>query len=348
MVSFFPESTLWNALKTVNPPEAREDIVALKWVQHISQEGEKVKLLLEIPIEHAKNAKLLEAEIELALKKLPNVKTVQVAVTSHGPKPHITPQSASRPIPGVSHLVAIASGKGGVGKSTTALNLALALSDLSLKVGLLDLDIYGPSLPHLLRRSEKPISLDGKTMEPLEVHGIKCMSMGFLMPPEKAAIWRGPMVHSAVQQMLHQVNWGTLDLLLLDMPPGTGDVALSLSQTAPLTGAIMVSTPQELALLDVRRAIEMFRKVGVPILGFIENMSYFACPACGTTSHIFHHHGAKAEASQQRIPFLGEIPLSEEIRQACDAGEPLFKERPKADILEIYRTIAHKLWDGLV
>ncbi|MGL5784484.1 MAG: P-loop NTPase [Alphaproteobacteria bacterium] len=347
MVSFSHETALWNALKTIKPPEAREDIVTLKWVQHLDQEGEKVKLLLEMPTEHAKNAKFLETEIELTLKKLPNVKTVQVVITSHAPKPHAASQNAPRPIPGISHLIAIASGKGGVGKSTTALNLALALSDLSLKVGLLDLDIYGPSLPHLVRRSEKPISLDGKTMEPLEAHGIKCMSMGFLMPPEKAAIWRGPMVHSAVQQMLHQVNWGTLDLLLLDMPPGTGDVALSLSQIAPLTGAVMVSTPQDLALLDVRRAIEMFRKVRVPILGLIENMSYFACPSCGTTSHIFHHHGAKAEASQQGVPFLGEIPLSQEIRQACDEGEPIFKERPKAHILEIYRSIAHNLWRRL-
>jgi ATP-binding protein involved in chromosome partitioning len=351
MTSFFLESALGDALKTVYPPGSKEDIVTLNWVQHVAQEGKKVSLVLEVPAPHVKDVAFLEAEAAQALKKLPGVETVQIVVTSPSLAPPKSNPAAglasSKPIPGVSHLIAVASGKGGVGKSTTALNLALAFSDLSLKVGLLDLDIYGPSLPHLLGRFEKPMSVDGKTMEPLEAHGITCMSMGFLMPPEKAAIWRGPMVHSAVQQMLHQVNWGTLDLLLLDMPPGTGDVALSLAQLAPLTGAIMVSTPQELALLDVRRAIEMLRKVKVPLLGLIENMSYFACPSCGTTSHIFHHHGAKTEASKQGIPFLGEIPLSEAIRQACDAGKPVFDGRSNSPLLEIYRQIARNVWEKI-
>lgn len=250
-------------------------------------------------------------------------------------------------LPGVRHIVAVASGKGGVGKSTTACNLALALSAQGLKVGLLDADIYGPSVPKLFGLSGKPKVIEERLLAPMEGYGIKVMSIGFLIEPETAMIWRGPMVQSAITQMLREVAWGELDVLVVDMPPGTGDAQLTMAQATPLSGAVIVSTPQDLALIDARRGVTMFRKVAVPILGVIENMATFICPHCGTASHIFGHGGARAEAERLEVPFLGEVPLNMTIRETSDAGRPVVAVDPDGPHARVYREIAQKLWSNL-
>jgi ATP-binding protein involved in chromosome partitioning len=246
-------------------------------------------------------------------------------------------------IPGVAAVIAVASGKGGVGKSTTALNLALGLRDQGLRVGLLDADIYGPSIPRLTGLREKPQLNEAKKMMPLSRFGLAIMSIGFLVEEETAMVWRGPMVMSAITQMLRDVEWGTLDVLVVDMPPGTGDAQLTLAQNVPLKGVVIVSTPQDLALIDARRGIAMFRKVDVPILGIVENMSYFLCPECGTRSDIFGHGGARHEAERLGVTFLGEIPLHMSIREASDAGTPVVNNEPGGVHAEIYRQIGAKV-----
>jgi ATP-binding protein involved in chromosome partitioning len=250
-------------------------------------------------------------------------------------------------LPGVRHIVAVASGKGGVGKSTTACNLALALSAQGLKVGLLDADIYGPSVPKLFGLSGKPRVIEERLLAPMEGYGIKVMSIGFLIEAETAMIWRGPMVQSAITQMLREVAWGDLDILVVDMPPGTGDAQLTMAQATPLSGAVIVSTPQDLALIDARRGVTMFRKVSVPILGVIENMATFVCPNCGHASHIFGHGGARDEAARLDVPFLGEIPLNMTIRESSDAGRPVVAVDPDGPQARVYRDIAAKLWSNL-
>jgi len=241
--------------------------------------------------------------------------------------------------------VAVASGKGGVGKSTTAVNLALALKGLGLAVGLLDADIYGPSQPRMLGISGRPSSPDGKTLSPMENYGIKCMSMGFLVPEDTPTIWRGPMVMGALQQMLRDVAWGELDVLVVDLPPGTGDAQLTMSQQVPLTGAVIVSTPQDIALLDARKGLNMFRRVDVPVFGIIENMSYFICPHCQGRSDIFSHGGARAEAEKLGVDFLGEIPLDMAIRETSDGGRPIVVSQPDSPHSQVYRAIAAKVWE---
>jgi ATP-binding protein involved in chromosome partitioning len=243
--------------------------------------------------------------------------------------------------------VAVASGKGGVGKSTTACNLALALQAQGLKVGLLDADIYGPSVPKLFGLSGKPTVVDNKAMEPMVGYGLKVMSIGFLIEPETAMIWRGPMVQSAITQMLRDVLWGELDVLLVDMPPGTGDAQLTMAQATPLSGAVIVSTPQDLALIDARRGVTMFKKVAVPILGVIENMATFVCPNCGHASHIFGHGGARIEAQRLGVPFLGEVPLNMTIRETSDSGQPVVATDPEGPHAKVYRDIAAQLWANL-
>jgi len=250
-------------------------------------------------------------------------------------------------LPGVRHIVAVASGKGGVGKSTTACNLALALAAQGLKVGLLDADIYGPSVPKLFGLSGKPRVIEERLLAPMEGYGIKVMSIGFLIEAETAMIWRGPMVQSAITQMLREVAWGDLDILVVDMPPGTGDAQLTMAQATPLSGAVIVSTPQDLALIDARRGVTMFRKVSVPILGVIENMATFVCPNCGHASHIFGHGGARDEAARLDVPFLGEIPLNMTIRESSDAGRPVVAVDPDGPQAKVYRDIAAKLWANL-
>ena len=250
-------------------------------------------------------------------------------------------------VPGVGAIIAVASGKGGVGKSTTAINLALALRDLGLSVGVLDADIYGPSLPRLLAIKDKPETIDGKRLKPMERFGLKVMSIGFLIEEETPMIWRGPMVMSALTQMLREVEWGKLDVMVVDMPPGTGDAQLTMAQQVPLAGAIIVSTPQDLALIDARRGIAMFKRVNVPILGIVENMSYFLCPECGTRSDIFGHGGARHEAERLNVPFLGEVPLDMAIRETSDAGEPVVATQPDSAHTAVYHGIAERVRDAL-
>lgn len=298
---------------------------------------------------------------EKAVRAVPGVQSALVALTAEraGGQAGARPQAAAPAaaphahahqanntqsgIPGVDAVIAVASGKGGVGKSTTAVNLALGLRDLGLKVGVLDADIYGPSLPKLLAIKEKPQTIGGKRLKPIERYGLSVMSIGFLIDEETPMIWRGPMVMSALTQMLREVEWGKLDVMVVDMPPGTGDAQLTMAQQVPLKGAVIVSTPQDLALIDARRGIAMFKRVNVPVLGIVENMSYFLCPQCSTRSDIFGHGGAHHEAERQGVPFLGEVPLHMAIREKSDAGLPVVATEPDGPHAKIYRDIAAKV-----
>jgi ATP-binding protein involved in chromosome partitioning len=264
----------------------------------------------------------------------------------HGHPAHPT-DKVQPGIPGVEAVIAVASGKGGVGKSTTAVNLALGLRDQGLKVGMLDADIYGPSLPKLLAIREKPETIGGNRLKPIERYGLTVMSIGFLIDETTPMIWRGPMVMSAITQMLREVEWGKLDLLVVDMPPGTGDAQLTIAQQVPLRGAVIVSTPQDLALIDARRGAAMFNRVNVPVLGIVENMSYFLCPECGTRTDIFGHGGARHEAERLGVPFLGEVPLHMAIREKSDAGTPVVATEPDGPHAKIYRDIAAKVLAGI-
>jgi ATP-binding protein involved in chromosome partitioning len=309
----------------------------------------------------------VRARAEAATRAVPGVQSVLVALTAErasgvgGTAPQRRPQlphATARPregggapspagIPGVTSIIAVASGKGGVGKSTTAVNLALGLRDLGLKVGILDADIYGPSMPKLLAIREKPQTIGGNRLRPIERHGMQVMSIGFLIEEETPMIWRGPMVMSALTQMLREVEWGTLDVMVVDMPPGTGDAQLTMAQQVPLKGAVIVSTPQDLALIDARRGIAMFRRVNVPVLGIVENMSTFICPHCGERSDIFGHGGARAEAERLGVPFLGEVPLHMDIREKSDSGQPVVATVPDGPHAQAYRAIAARVRDGL-
>jgi ATP-binding protein involved in chromosome partitioning len=301
---------------------------------------------------------------EDAVRAVPGVQSALVALTAEraagsanaGP-PQQPPAGASAPrraahpadqgqpgVPGVEAVIAVASGKGGVGKSTTAVNLALGLRDLGLKVGMLDADIYGPSLPKLLAITEKPQTIGGTKLKPIERYGLTVMSIGFLIDEDTPMIWRGPMVMSAITQMLREVEWGKLDIMVVDMPPGTGDAQLTMAQQVPLKGAVIVSTPQDLALIDARRGVAMFKRVNVPVLGLVENMSYFLCPHCGERSDIFGHGGAQKEAERLGVPFLGEVPLHMTIREKSDSGLPVVATEPDGPHAKIYRDIAAKVW----
>ena len=308
---------------------------------------------------------------EQAVRAVPGVTSVMIALTAERagggsgaapPRPQPAARRRRRParrcprvartsgpagIPGVDAIIAVASGKGGVGKSTVAVNLALGLRDLGLKVGILDADIYGPSLPKLLAIREKPETIGGTRLKPIVRHGVPVMSIGFLVEEETPMIWRGPMVMSALTQMLREVEWGTLDVMVVDMPPGTGDAQLTMAQQVPLKGAVIVSTPQDLALIDARRGIAMFRRVNVPVLGIVENMSTFICPHCGTRSDIFGHGGARREAERLGVPFLGEVPLAIDIREKSDAGAPVVATDPNGAHAKIFRDIAARVRDGL-
>lgn len=290
----------------------------------------------------------LRRDIEARLKAVDGVKSVTIVFTAaKAAAPSAPSTAADLPLlPQVRHVVAVASGKGGVGKSTVAVNLAVALARSGLKVGLLDADIYGPSLPKMLGLHTQPPVLNGR-LQPLLAYDIKVMSIGFLVPEEKAMIWRGPMVMGALNQMLGQVDWGALDILLVDMPPGTGDAQLTLVQKAKPSGAVVVSTPQDLALLDARRGVQMFEQVGVNLLGIVENMSYFCCPACGHRAEIFGHGGAKAEAAAINVPFLGEIPLQLAVRQGGDEGKPITVADPSGETAQRFNQIAKTITQAL-
>jgi ATP-binding protein involved in chromosome partitioning len=342
-------------------------------VSAVSVNDGKVFLSINVDASEARAWESVRAAAEAAVRAVPGVTNAMVALTgerkpgSTAPPPHrrapgvppvashrapqpagaASPMSRQAEIPGIAAVIAVASGKGGVGKSTTALNLALGLRDLGLRVGLLDADIYGPSVPRLTGIREKPKLTDDKKMIPIMRFGLAIMSIGFLVEEDTAMIWRGPMVISAITQMLRDVTWGTLDVLVVDMPPGTGDAQLTLAQNVPLKGAVIISTPQDLSLIDARRGLAMFRKVNVPVLGIVENMSYFQCPHCGARSDIFGHGGARHEAERLGVPFLGEIPLHMSIRTTSDSGMPVVESEPDGPHAAIYRAIGAKVRDQL-
>jgi ATP-binding protein involved in chromosome partitioning len=323
----------------------------------------KVFFSLTVDAAAVKSWEPVRKAAEDAVRAIPGVQSVLVALTAErsgasGGRPQqpvgqATPRAAHpadkvQPgIPGVDAVIAVASGKGGVGKSTTAVNLALGLRDLGLKVGMLDADIYGPSLPKLLAIREKPQTIGGTRLKPIERYGLTVMSIGFLIDEETPMIWRGPMVMSAITQMLREVEWGKLDIMVVDMPPGTGDAQLTMAQQVPLKGAVIVSTPQDLALIDARRGVAMFKRVNVPVLGVVENMSYFLCPSCGTRSDIFGHGGAHKEAERLGVPFLGEVPLHMAIREKSDSGLPVVATEPDSPHTQVYRAIASKVFEQM-
>jgi ATP-binding protein involved in chromosome partitioning len=326
-----PQDVL-KALRAVEDPVARRDIVALGYVKDIEVAADRVVLLVQLPAAPSPAPTQLIQAAKHAVESL-GVSDVQVRMATPSPDT----RGASL-IPGVQHTIAVASGKGGVGKSTVAANLAVALERQGAKVGLMDTDVYGPSIPGLLGGKEEPKVVEGKLAAPVE-HGIKIMSMAYFLPRDEAVVWRGPMLHKTIQQFLGDVRWGELDYLVIDLPPGTGDIQLSLSQTIPLTGAVIVSTPQDLALAVAWKAIAMFNKMNVPILGIIENMSYYICAHCGERTEIFGHGGAREAAKKLGLAFLGEIPLDPSIRAESDAGKPVALD-PSSPHYEAYQAIA--------
>jgi ATP-binding protein involved in chromosome partitioning len=349
------------ALMAVPGPEGSGDIVGLGLVSDIFVSDGKVIFSISVPAERARALEPLRAAAERAVRALPGVEQAMVALTAErrpGSGPAPSPQApppghghgaaAPKPgIPGVGAIIAVASGKGGVGKSTVAINLALGLAAQGLRIGILDADIYGPSLPRLLGLNERPQAGADNVLTPLHRYGLKAMSIGFLVEEEAPVIWRGPMVQSALMQMLRQVAWGELDVLVVDMPPGTGDAQLTMAQQVPLAGAVIVSTPQDLALIDARKGLAMFRRVDVPVLGIVENMSFFVCPHCGERSDIFGHGGAEHEAVRVGVPFLGAIPLHMRIREYSDAGTPVVAREPEGEHAEAFRRVAARVWEQL-
>lgn len=353
------KATIETALATVKHPISGKSLKDAGTLSAIIIDNDQVGIILDFgntpisSIEGTKNTiEATRALVEKTVSNIDGVKTVNVIVTankSNAPTPPKTAKAQTPPpppspmeIPGVRHVVAVASGKGGVGKSTTSINLALALEKQGLKVGIMDADIFGPSIPTLVGLDGRPEIIDG-VIQPLVKYGIKIMSVGFLIDTDQPIVWRGPRVMGAVHQLLKDVAWGPLDVLIVDMPPGTGDVQLSMVQNAPLTGAVIVSTPQDLALIDARKGLAMFKKVNVPILGIIENMSSFICPNCGDESHIFGHGGAEEAAKSLEAKFLGAIPLHMDIRTLSDAGTPVVVHHPDGPHAEIYNGIAKEV-----
>ncbi|HEX3651688.1 MAG TPA: Mrp/NBP35 family ATP-binding protein [Rhizomicrobium sp.] len=344
------------ALSRVADPATGRNVVDADMVQGLVLKGGNVSFAIEVAPERGRAAEPLRQACEEAVARVPGVLSVSAVLTAHqesrapatpahaphgGHAPHgQAPQRMG--IPGVESVIAVASGKGGVGKSTVAVNLALALSQLGMKVGLLDADIYGPSVPRLLGINRKPVS-DGQKLQPIEKFGLKAMSIGFLVGEESPLVWRGPMVQSALTQMMNDVAWAPLDVLVLDMPPGTGDAQLTIAQRVPLKGAVIVSTPQDIALIDARKGLQMFRKTEVPVLGIVENMSVFVCPHCGEASHIFGHGGARETAEQLDAPFLGEIPLVPAIRETSDAGTPIVALAPQSAEAQAFLAVAKQV-----
>ena len=340
---------VFRALSRVIDPDSRKSITEAGLVQGLVVKNGHVSFAIEVPAARGAHAEPLRQRAEAEVSALPGVLSVTAVLTAHqeparaGAQPQRHAAHAPSGVPGVAAVIAVASGKGGVGKSTVAANLALALAKLGLKTGLLDADIYGPSVPRLLDIREKPNSRDGKVLEPIEKFGIKTMSIGFLIGEDEPMIWRGPMVTSALSQLLGDVAWAPLDVLVVDMPPGTGDAQLTMAQRVPLKGAVIVSTPQDLALVDARKGLAMFRKTQVPILGLVENMSVFVCPNCGHESHIFAHGGARRTAEALDVPFLGEIPLVASIRETSDAGVPIVVQEPESREAAAFLAIAGRV-----
>ncbi|MDO5528750.1 MAG: Mrp/NBP35 family ATP-binding protein [Paracoccus sp. (in: a-proteobacteria)] len=324
------------------------DLISRDLIRALAIEDGAVRFVIELPsADEARGFAEVEQAARARLSELEGVRSVSIVTTAPAKAPpglkigrHPTPQAGPQPVPGVRHIVAVGSGKGGVGKSTLTTNLAVAMARAGYRVGVLDADIYGPSQPRMLGVSGRPAS-QGQRITPMEAHGVKMMSLGLMVDDGQAIVWRGPMLMGALQQMLGQVDWGDLDLLLIDLPPGTGDVQLTLSQKTALSGAVIVSTPQDVALIDARRALDMFAKVKTPVLGLVENMSAYICPNCGHEAHLFGHGGVRAEADRLGVPYLGEIPLELEIRLSGDAGAPAASGDGKT--AEAFATLAAKL-----
>ena len=349
-------------LKGVTDPISGNDLVSAGIIQGLQSKDGNVAFAIEVPAEKGGEMEPLRKEAEDKVFALPGVVSATVVLTAEraqgssqgaaeqqqaakqgGP----APQQGAELLPGVKSIIAVASGKGGVGKSTTAVNIAMGLAAGGRSVGLLDADIYGHSMPRMMGISGRPNSADGKTLDPMENYGVKVMSIGFMIDEETPMIWRGPMVQSALEQMMRDVNWGELDVLVVDMPPGTGDAQLTMAQRVPLTGAVIVSTPQDIALLDARKGLNMFRKVDVPVFGIVENMSYFLCPDNGKKYDIFGHGGAKREAERLGVDFLGEVPIEIDIREMSDKGTPITVAAPDSQSAVNYRAIADKVWSSI-
>lgn len=335
------ENDVKTALSEVIDPNTQKDFVTTKSVKNIKIEGGQVTFELELGYPAASQVEMLRGMAAAAVLELPGVEGVAIRayskIVSH------TVQRGMKVMPNVKNIIAVASGKGGVGKSTTAVNLALALSAEGASVGILDADIYGPSQPMMLGVSGRPLSHDNKTMEPLENHGVQVSSVGFMIDPDEPMVWRGPMASGALQQLLEQTNWRDLDYLIVDMPPGTGDIQLTLSQKVPVTGAVIVTTPQDIALLDARKGLKMFEKVGIPILGVVENMSTHTCTNCGHTEAIFGHGGGEKMCADFGVDFLGALPLTLSIREQADAGRPTVVAEPDGQVAAVYKQIARKV-----
>jgi ATP-binding protein involved in chromosome partitioning len=362
------KNAVMDRLRQIKGPDLEGDIVSLGLVSDVFVSDGRVAFSITVPAARAQELEPLRQAAEKVVKEVDGVEDAMVALTAErapgsaparppqpapapaprAPRPPQEEQASAKPgVPGIKHIVAVASGKGGVGKSTTTANLALGMAANGLRVGVLDADIYGPSVPRLFNVSGRPEALSGRMLKPLEGYGVKVMSMGFMVEEETPMIWRGPMVISALTQMLREVAWGELDVLVVDMPPGTGDAQLTMAQQVPLAGAVIVSTPQDLALIDARKGLAMFKKVDVPVLGIVENMSYFLCPDCGSRHDIFGHGGARADAERLGVPFLGEVPLAMKIRETSDAGTPIVVSDPEGQSAQIYKEIAGKVMAGI-
>ncbi|MCI4679716.1 Mrp/NBP35 family ATP-binding protein [Rhodoblastus acidophilus] len=360
----FNNDDILAALNNVAGPDGKTPLPQSGAISGVSIREGKVFLSISVTPEQAPHCEPMRLAAEEALKALPGAKGALAVLTSErAPQsaPQAAPQNAPRGghghaprgasqgsgVEGIKKIVAVASGKGGVGKSTTSANLAIGLARLGLKVGLLDADLFGPSQPRLFGLSGRPDLAEGGALVPMEKFGVKVMSIGFLVPDDAAIVWRGPMVMSALTQLLRDVSWGELDVLVVDMPPGTGDTQLTMAQNVGLAGAVIVSTPQDLALIDARRGIAMFNQVHVPIIGLFENMSYFLCPHCGGRTEIFAHGGARAEAEKMDVPFLGDAPLDAMVRETSDAGLPVVAKDPESPQAKPYLALAEKVRDAL-
>lgn len=328
-------------LRTVIDPNTGRDLVSTRSARNVRVEGGDVSLEVELGYPGKSQLEPIRKQVVDALRQLPGVANANVAVSMKIVAHAV--QRGVKLLPGVKNVIAVASGKGGVGKSTTAVNLALALSAEGARVGMLDADIYGPSLPMMLGIDGRPESSDGQTMEPLEGHGLQANSIGFLIEQDNPMVWRGPMVTSALEQLLRQTNWHDLDYLIVDMPPGTGDIQLTLSQKVPVTGAVIVTTPQDIALLDAKKGLKMFEKVGIPILGIVENMAVYCCPNCGHVEHIFGEGGGEKMCEDYGVDLLGSMPLNRSIREQTDTGRPTVVSDPDSPIAELYRAMARKV-----
>ncbi len=347
------DARIREALRQVAAPGGDRDIVAAGMVAGIAIDGGKVSVSLEVDPAQGPALEPMRQEVERVLGAIAGVQQATAVLTAQRasgpdrPAGRQPSRAASAAPPGVRKIIAIASGKGGVGKSTTAVNIAVSLARDGHRVGLLDADVYGPSIPRMLGIAQRPESTDGKTLRPINKYNLNIMSIGFLVDESTPMIWRGPMVMSALEQMLRDVEWGELDVMVVDMPPGTGDAQLTMAQRTPLAGAVIVSTPQDIALVDARKGLNMFRKTEVPVLGIVENMSTYICPSCGHEAHIFGHGGAQAEAARLDVPFLGAVPLHLDIREKSDAGVPVALGPDEDPHVVAYRTIARKIWSQL-